>query len=234
MLAVRDYQNLVLARVESLPRHPLHQIVARFAGSEIPGALTRARGLISGPLLAPAVEEAMDQTAEPVDGSVFWGNATLRPSPARSVSSVREIIRCSLSCPMTNWLTMQHGRFRRCWPARWCCCPGSPCHCSPSPTGKAGWRCVRFNRNGNALIFFRHPGHAPAQVPGTNLSETAVVTLPVNHQLQLTGRLAVNGVAQSEPVFDGILYNNGGSEPAVYWFTCKHCPTSRAWITPPR
>jgi tRNA A-37 threonylcarbamoyl transferase component Bud32 len=227
MLAVRDYQNLVLARVESLPRQPLHQIVARFAGPEIPDALTRARGLITGPLLAPAVEEAEDQTAEPVDGSVLWGTNSPPVASALSFECPGDY---SLQFVLPNE-ELARDAARQIQEAL-----ASPLVLLPdqlvplfTAANWKGWLEVRpFQPQRERLTFFRHPGHAPAQVPGTNLSETAVVTLPVNHQLELTGRLAVNGVAQSEPVFAGMLYNNGGSEPAVYWFTWYTLPNPQS------
>src|SRR6185503_9036836 len=80
-----------------------------------------------------------------------------------------------------------------------------------------GWLEVRpFHADPEKLVFFKHPGGSPAQVPGTNYFESAVVTIPAGHELRLVGRMVVNGMNQPRPVLSTTLTSSANA-PGVYW-----------------
>jgi hypothetical protein len=55
LIAGRPYQNIAIARSESVLGHPLHRIVVHFAGPEIPArAWEQSRGSVWGPILVPS------------------------------------------------------------------------------------------------------------------------------------------------------------------------------------
>ena len=214
LIAAGDHMNFAIARLESLPGYPLHRLIARFTGPEIPQT---TRAALSGPLLVPSPDEDMNTPAEPVDGSILWG--TNRAPVASAISfecpgdySLQFVL------PDENLARDAARQMNQALAQPLSLVPGRQVQLFTTGNWR-GWLETRpFKPEPNRLAFFKHPGLSPAQIPGTNSIESAVATIPPGHELKVIGRLAVNGVSQPEPVFSTTL-TSGPGEPGVYWFT---------------
>ena len=210
LVAVRDYHHLALARVESIPAHPLHKLVARLQGPPIPDQVSRAAGLLSGPLVVPSVDAA---EIEPAEGSILWG--TNRAPFASAVSFecpgdyalqfvlpdenlAREAAR-QIAQSLQNPSRLVAGRTLVLFTVgEW----------------QASVAARPFRPDLDKLCFFLHPGRSTAEVAETNSVHSAVVTIPPSHELSVAMRLVVNGV--NKPEFSTVL-SSGADAPGVYW-----------------
>jgi hypothetical protein len=165
----------------------------------------------------------MNTPAEPVDGSITWG--TSRTQVVASAISFECPGDYSLQfvLPDENLARDAVQQIRNALAPGPALLPrGRPIQLFTTGNWK-GWLEVRpFQPSPNRLVFFRHPGLSPAQIPGTNAIESVVATIPPRHELRVTGRFVVKGVNQPD-LFSATLASTP-NDPGVYWFTWYALP----------
>jgi predicted Ser/Thr protein kinase len=221
LIVAGDYQHLAVARLESVPGHPLHQIVARFAGPEISEQASRAQSAIQGPLLVPSPDEDQNTPAEPVEGSILWGPYRRPIASALSFECPGDYV-LHFVLPDETLARDAAQQINKALAQPMSLRPGRPVRLFTAGEWK-GWIETRpFVPAANKLTFFRHPGRSPAQIPGTNSIESTVATIPPGHELSVTGRLIVNGLNQPD-AFSATL-TSAPKDPGIYWFTWYSLP----------
>jgi len=222
LIGAIDHKNIAIARLESLRSHPLHRLVVRLRGPEIADQASRAPSLLSGPLLVPSVDA---ETSDYFDGSKLWGTNKARITSAISFECpgdyslqfvlpdenlARDAAR-QIAQTLEKPARMELGRSLTLFTAdQW-----------------SGWLEIHpFPAEPGKLSLFLHPGKSPADVPGTNRIESAVVTVPPNHDLVLTVQPVINGMNTS-PAFQGTIPGIP-NKPGIYWLTWYGLPNPQS------
>ncbi len=222
LIAVRDYQNLALMRFESLPRHPLHEIVVRFSGPELAEAVALAPKATSGPHVIPSPNEDMNT---PVDEPVAGGDP-VGTNQMPTASAIR--VPCpgdysfAFVLPDENLAREADRQIKQSLAQPVSLVSGQQILLFKIGERKAWLEVQPFHPVNNKLAFFRRGG-SPARIPGSNFVESAVITIPAGYELNLTGRLTLDNVNQSEPVFSTRLKSER-DEPRIYWITWYSLP----------
>jgi predicted Ser/Thr protein kinase len=217
-----DHKNIAIARLESLRSHPLHKLVVRLRGPEISDQASRAPSLVSGPLLVPSVGA---ENSDYVDGSILWG--TNKAPIASAVSfecpgdySLQFVLpddnlardaAKQISESLRNPARLEVGRSLSLFTVdQW-----------------SGSLEIRpFHADPEKLSLFLHPGTSPADIPGTNRIESAVITVPPQYDLAVTVQPVLNGMNTSR-AFQGTLPGLP-NKAGIYWLTWYGLPNPQS------
>jgi hypothetical protein len=218
--AVRD--NIMAARIETLPSYPLHEIVLRYSGPDLPESVLKGPRPISGPYLVPSPEEELQTpvrepvaSADTVGTTEYASASSLKVdgpgdysfsfvfADSESAQQASEEVRKRLAQPVSlnnngKW-PLFHLNDRMAWVEL------RPYY--PSP---------------DKFVFTRRSGRSPAQA-STNNIECAVATIPAGSQLKLLGRVMQTSTSSSEKLFS-LMLTNISPGPAIYWFTWYSLP----------
>jgi len=218
--------NLVFARSESIVGFPLHEVVVRFAGPAITEEQWNwARGFAWGPTVSPNPNERLDAgwQPEPVKSEEI-GGGTIK-LPARPSS-------CWFACP--NECQLQFALADETEAAEavrqiktTLAQPVSLVHGKRLTLFKVGereaWLEIRSIKVPVAkLAFVTKHGRSPLHPHSTNQIDSAVITIPPNSELTLTGsayhrdqRKVFRGATN---IFLTTLTSPAG-RPGIYWLT---------------
>jgi serine/threonine protein kinase len=202
------HQNVALAPSVSLAGHPLHEIIAHFSGPEIsPESWARRGGGITGPMLAPSPYEIMGQGWGGEASSARFicpNNCQLQfalEDDAEAAEASRQI-KAALSRDVPLIIGNRVPLFR---------------------VGKReAWLEVRpFRSVPGKLAIFSGPngrsGLSPLAAKITNGLDSAVISIPPNSELTLTG-LLYDGNSSSTSLFTTTL-TSPANQPGLYWLT---------------
>jgi hypothetical protein len=223
LIGARDFQNLALMRLESLPGHPLHDIVVRFSGPELPEKVALAPKATSGPYVMPSPDEDMKS---PVTEPVANGDP-IGTNQAPTASAIR--VACpgdysfSFVLPDENQARDADRQIKKALAQSASLTAGQQLLLFTIGERKAWLELRPFHPAPNKLAFFRHGGRSPASAASSNHIECAVATIPPGCELELVGRLMLNGQNRPEPTF-GTTLTSGPNEPGVYWLTWYSLP----------
>lgn len=218
--------NLVFARSESIIGFPLHEVVVRFAGPAVTVEQWNwARGFAWGPTVSPNPNERLDAgwQPEPVNSQEIWGgtvNPPTRPSScwfacpnecqlqfaladeteaAQAVRQIRTTLAQPVSLVPGKRMTLFKVGEREAWlevrPIK-------------APAGK--------------LAFLTKHGRPPLNPYSTNQIDSAVIAIPPNADLTITGNGYYtdnkNVFRSTNSIFSTTL-NSLPGRPRVYWLT---------------
>jgi capsular polysaccharide biosynthesis protein len=240
LIGAGQHLNLVLARSESVTGYPLHEVVARFAGPALtPEQWQRARGAVSGPVLAPSPNEALgdDWRPEPASELTYWGDyehpADRQPScccfacpnecqlqfaladEAEATEAAKQV-QAALSNPVPLRFGKRVSLFRVGEREAWLeVRPVRPVK------GRLAFVTSDLQHAGQSPV----AGRSPVEPLGTNRVDSAALTVPPQAQLSLVGQL--DGHAPSTTAFSFTITNRS-DQPGLYWLSWRAGSSSDA------
>ena len=240
LIAGGSHENLAIARTESVIGFSLHEVVARFGGPALTQEQWRlARGVASGPTLAPSTSETMkdDWLPEPVNSMGIWSDYE---NPTN-----RQPSSCWFACP--NECQLQFALADKAEAAE-ASRQMNAAFSEPVPLvfgeriplfrvgEREAWLEVRkINPPAGKLAFINShlhnagdvpvAGRSPVQPLGTNRVDSAAITIPPNATLTFTGY--AHGKASETNVFSTTL-TNSFNQPGLYWLTWRAGSSSSA------
>jgi|GEM_PF-1134466 len=227
LVAARDYQNLVLFRFDSAAAHPLHQVVARFSGPELPPQVALVRPAASGPYVVPSRDEDMNTpVAEPVASGDPVGTNEFPTASAIAVECPGDYA-FTFVLPEENLAREANRQLQQALAQPISLTAGKQILLFTIGERKAWLEARPFRPEPNKFAFFRHGGLSPALNPRSNYLENAVATIPPGHELKLVGRLQLHGQNQARQIFS-ITLVSGQTEPGIYWVTWYTLPNPQA------
>ena len=226
------FQNLAMLRFESLPAHPLHEVVVRFAGTELSEKVLSAPRAIQGPYVVPSSDEDMGTPVrEPMANGDGVGTSQFPTASAIKVdcpgdysfsfvlpdeSSAREAskqIKERLAQPVTLAANGSCVLFQL--------------------DNRIAWLELRpFHPAPNKFTFARRNGRSPSSA-ASNFIECAVTTIPPGSELEIAGRVVHQGQNNSGRLFGTTLTSNS-QKPGIYWLTWYSLPNPETMDTRPK
>ena len=215
-------ENIMAVRIETLPSHPLHEIVLRYSGPDLPDSVLKGPRPINGPYLTPSREEELQTPVrEPVPSGDTVGTTEYASASSLKVDGPGDY---SFSFVFADNESAQQASEevlkRLAQPV------------SLNANGKwplfhlndrMAWLELRpYYPSPDKFVFTRRSGRSPAQAASNNI-ECAVATIPAGSQLKLLGRVMQSSTSKSENLFS-VLLTNVSLSPAVYWFTWYSLP----------
>ena len=247
LIEATGHKSLAIARIDSLPGYPLHQVIVRFAGSELSDDQWRpARQEITGPILVPSLLARISGGGPaPVDNISLGTNS---PSLASAVSyECPASFSLQFALPDEEIAREAASQMQKALAQPVRLVPGERIKLFAVGEREAWLETRRFQPLADKFAFFRHPGWSPVhtkipprieyyagqepyrsrysggQIPGTNPVESYIATIPPDHELAITGTFVSNAVNQSQHGFSGTLASRP-DQPGIYWFTWKTFP----------
>jgi len=223
MIGSIAHKKTAIARTQSVPGYGIHEVIARFAGPELPDE--HQDWGISGPVLVPTERVQIDgDWPSPMLSSVFGTNYS------GVASSVRFLCpgECQLQFAFPNEELARDaaGQISKILAQPLRLVLGERTQLFRVGDWE-GWIEPRKFRPLTDKFGLLPQFPPPFQVPGSNCVESIVATIPSSHELEIAAIESRNGGFGSVHVFE-VTLTSPSDQPGLYWFSGYAPPTGQS------